>query len=138
MSNPKTILISQIQQLSGVEGVELIMVEPCEDNYILCHVYFDPESVVDRLTHEEVQRRNYNANVRRGKITSKTTKLQFAYKAMEEIRELIKAIKLKDEENEKEERADVVHVMEAMAYHFAHDLQLSKELKMYVNETRTD
>ena len=136
--NKKSILINQIQQLSGVEGVELIMVEPCEDNYMLCHIYFDPVSVCNRLTPEEVQRRNYNANVRRGKITDKTTKLEFVEKAEEELHELKMAIINNDEENEKEERADVVHVMEAMAYHQAHDLQLSKELKMIYNEIRND
>ena len=43
-----------------------------------------------------------------------------------------------DEENEKEERADVVNVMEAMAYHYSHDLQAEKEKKLYINEKRKD
>ena len=88
MSSKKSILIKQIQQLQGVEGVELIMVEPCEDNYMLCHIYFDPETVVDRLTPEEVALRNYNATVKRGLINDKTTKQDFIDKMKEEISEL--------------------------------------------------
>jgi len=40
---------------------------------MVVEIYFDPVSVCNRLTPEEVQRRNYNANVRRGKITDQTT-----------------------------------------------------------------
>lgn len=136
--NKKSILKKQIQQLIGVESVELVCVEPETQDHAVFHVYFDPESAVDRLTPEEVQRRNYNANVRRGKITDQTTKLEFIDKAEEELHELKMAVINNDEENEKEERADVVHVIEAMAYHLSHDLQLSKELKMYKNELRKD
>ena len=138
MSNSKSILIKQIQQLAGVENVSHLLISPESDDFMVIEIYFDPESVVDRLTPEEVQRRNYLANVRRGKITDHTTKLEFVEKCEEELHELKMAIISKDEENEKEERADVVHVMEAMAFHNAHDLQLSKELKMYKNELRTD
>jgi len=136
--NHKSTLIKSIQNIAGIEGVSLLAISPESDNFMVVEIYFDPVSVCNRLTPEEVQRRNYNANVRRGKITDQTTKLEFVEKAEEELHELKMAIINNDEENEKEERADVVHVMEAMAYHLAHDLQLSKELKMFKNEVRKD
>lgn len=138
MSSKQSILIKQIQQLQGVENALMLAISDESDNFMVVEIYYDPETVEDRLTAEEVQRRNYNAQLRRKKITDQTTKLEFVEKCEEELHELKMAIINNDEENEKEERADVVHVMEAMAYHFAHDLHKSKELKMYVNEKRTD
>ena len=138
MTSKKKIIANAIQNMVGVESVELIAVSPETPDHIFCHIYIDPESIVKRLTPEEVQMRNYNAQIRRGKITDQTTKLDFVEKCFEELHELKMAIINNDEENEKEEMTDVVHVIEAMAYHFVHDLQLSKELKMYKNETRND
>lgn len=138
MSSNQSILIKQIQQLHGVENALMLAISEEPDSFMVVEIYFDPETVEDRLTQEEVQRRNYEANVRRGKITDSTTKLDFAYKALEEINELIESINNGDEENEKTERADVVHVIEAMSYHDAFDLQKEKELKMRYNETRLD
>ena len=138
MSSKKSILIKQIQQLQGIEGVELIMVEPCEDNYMLCHIYFDPESVVDRLTPEDVALRNYNATVKRGLINSETTKQDFIDKMKEEISELELALLNNDKFNENEELSDISHVCDAYALNYGIDLQKEKELKMYVNETRLD
>jgi hypothetical protein len=132
----KSILIEQIQLIPGVTMVEPYHISPEKENELLCIVTFEPELISDRLSPEEVQRRNYNANVRRGKITNQTTKLEFVEKCEEELNGLKTAIINNDEENEKEERADVVHVMEAMSYHYAHDLQLSKEKKMIYNELR--
>lgn len=138
MNNPKSILLNQIKQLSGVENVSHLLISPESDDFMVVEIHLDTETVVDKLTPEEVQRRNYNANVRRGKITDKTTKLDFAYKALEEINELIESINNGDEENEKTERADIVHVIEAMSYHDGFDLQAEKERKMKINEQRTD
>ena len=138
MSSKKSILIKQIQQLQGIEGVELIMVEPCEDNYMRCHIYFDPESVVDRLTPEDVALRNYNATVKRGLINSETTKQDFIDKMKEEISELELALLNNDKFNENEELADIRLVCDAMAIHYGIDLQKEKELKMLINEKRKD
>jgi len=141
--NKKSILISQIQQLSGVEGVELIMVEPCEDNYALVHIYFDPKSIVNRLTPEEVSQRNYAATEKRGLINNTTTFVDFRHKLLEEVHELTvswNSNKFIDcgGEFDPSELADVSLVCDAMAIHYGIDLQAEKEKKMRYNEKRLD
>lgn len=130
----KSILVRQIQQLAGVEGVELIMVEPCEPDYMLVHINFDPDSVVDRLTPEEVAQRNYAATERRGLITMDTEIFEFSDKIHEEATELFKSIHSLG--FDPSELADVSLVCDAMALHYAIDLQSEKERKMLINETR--
>lgn len=134
--NKKSILINQIQQLYGVEGIELIVVEPSEDNYMLCHIYFDPELVEERLTVDEVASRNYAATEKRGLINSKTTIYDFNKKLVEEITELIDSSV--NFEFDHSELADISLVCDAMAIHYGIDLPKEKELKMKINETRQD
>jgi len=143
MSSKKSILIKQIQQLQGVEGVELIMVEPCEDNYMLCHIYFDPETVVDRLTPEEVALRNYNSTVKRGLINDDTDFMDFRMKLSEEVSELRQSWNNHKFINmtgmfDHSELADISLVCDAIALHYGIDLQTEKEKKMKVNELRND
>ena len=160
--NKKSILKNQIEQLAGVESVELVCVEPETLDHAVFHVYFDPESVVDRLTPEEVALRNYNATVKRGLINDKTTIMDFIKKIKEEQKELkrsysifkLKALTLKykilflfkrlfkskktELPFDSSELADISLVCDAMAIHYGIDLMAEKQAKMYINETRKD
>lgn len=52
--SPKAIIKHQIEHLPGIESVELICVSPETPDHALFHVYFDPVSICNRLTPEEV------------------------------------------------------------------------------------
>lgn len=138
----KSILISQIQRIAGIEGVEGIVAEPALDNYMLIHVYFDPNEVFERLLPEEIIARNYKAQLRRGTIKDGqgcgecTTALEFVEKLYEEVHELKMAVINKDEKNIQEELADVRLTAGSMGYHFCYDLQLEEEAKCLYNEIR--
>jgi len=139
MSNPKSILINQIQQISGVENVSHLLISPESNDFMVVEIYFDPESVVDRLTPEEVQRRNYNATYKRGLINKRTTFLDFTCKISEELDELENSTDDYDHSIfDHSELADISLVCDAMALHYGIDLQAEKEAKMRYNETRTD
>lgn len=138
MNNTKTTLIKQIQQLSGVENVSHLLISPESDDFMVVEIYLDPELVVDRLTPEEVQLRNYNATIKRGLINDSTTKQDFIDKLKEEVAELELALLNEDHFNEYEELADISLVCDAYAYHYGIDLQSEKEKKMKINENRID
>jgi len=138
MSNPKSILLKQIQQIQGIEGCEIVIVEPYLDDYMLCHVYFDPKTVVDRLTPDEVALRNYNATVKRNLINDKTTIEDFVCKLHEESEELWESSNSGKCTIDPSELADISIVCDSMAIHYGIDLQAEKEAKMYKNETRLD
>lgn len=137
MSNPKSILIDQIQQLAGVENAINSVICPESKTFMVVEIDFDPESVVDRLTPEEVQRRNYNATVKRGLINDKTTFYNFRDKIFEELQELDYEYRTKNT-IDASELADIVITCESMALHYGIDLQAEKEKKMLINELRTD
>jgi len=132
----KSILKKQFEQLYGVESIEIIPVHPNRRNYMLCHVYFDPESVVDRLSPEEVALRNYEATNKRGLINDDTTIYDFITKIDEECSELYESIE--NNTIDPSELADISIVCDSMAIHYGIDLQAEKEAKMYKNETRLD
>lgn len=132
----KSTLIKQIQQLAGVENVSHLLISPESNDFMVVEIYFDPESVVDRLTPEEVAIRNYNATVKRDLINDKTDFFDFTNKLDEEVNEL-KLSHLCDT-FDPSELADISHVCDSMAQHYAIDLQKEKELKMLYNELRND
>ena len=139
----KSILINQIHQLLGVEGVSHICVSPEEPDLMLVEIHIDPESVVEKIAPEEVALRNYNAALRRGQINDQTTFIDFSNKLSEEVEEL------SDSWNSNKfidcnggfyasELADISHVCDSIAIHYGIDLQAEKEAKMLKNEIRTD
>lgn len=134
--NKKLILKKQIEQLAGIEAVELVCVEPETPDHAVFHVYFDPELVVDRLTPEEVSLRNYQATEKRGLINEKTTLWDFIDKIEEEKNELFHTCN--NGEFDASELADISLVCDAMALHYGIDLQAEKEAKMKYNEKRKD
>lgn len=138
MTSKKKIIANAIRNIVGVESVELIAVSPETPEHIFCHIYIDTKSVVERLTPEEVQRRNYNATVKRGLITSETQIPDFIRKINEEERELIESWNTKESTFDASELADIVITCESMALHYGIDLQAEKEAKMKINETRND
>lgn len=81
----------------------------------------------------EIQKRNYEATVKRGLITSKTSFYGFVEKIDEELEELSQ---FTSEENKREELADIVIVCLNMAKHFDIDLIHEMELKTLKNESR--
>ena len=142
---PKAIIKKQIEQLPGIESVELVCVEPETSDHVTIHVYFDPVSIVDRLTPEEVaqrnykatERRNYKATERRRQINEKTTIQYFIDKIFEEANELdVSHFESKLTTFDPSVLADISHVCDAMAIHYAIDLQAEKEKKMLINELR--
>lgn len=143
MSNPKTTLIKQIQQLAGVENVSHLLISPESDDFMVVEICFSPESVVDRLTPEEVAIRNYEATIKRGKINDYTKFGEFTDKIKEEIEELIESydpptiaeVGIKFDASE---LADIVITCESLALHYGIDLQAEKEKKMFINEQRKD
>ena len=132
----KAILKKQIEQLPGIESVELVCVDPETSDHMTIHVYFDPELIVDRLTPEEVAQRNYKATERRGLINELTIKHDFIDKLKEEVDELELAFLNRDKSSENEELADISHVCDAYAQHYCIDLQAEKERIMLINELR--
>lgn len=145
MNNPKTTLIKQIQQLAGVENVSHLLISPESNDFMVVEIYLDPESVVDRLTPEEIVLRNYEATEKRGLINNKTNFFDFTNKLDEEVNELKLSYKLlwpkPFEEHcrfDASELADISLVCDAMALHYGIDLQAEKEAKMRINETRND
>jgi len=135
--NQKAIIKKQIEQLPGIESVELVCVEPETSDHVTIHVYFDPVSIVDRLTPEEVAQRNYKATERRRQINEKTTIQYFIDKIFEEANELdVSHFESKLTTFDPSVLADISHVCDAMAIHYAIDLQAEKEKKMLINELR--
>lgn len=130
----KSKLIKVIQDLAGVTSVEPFHISPDEPNQLFCIVTFDEKEL--RLSQEEVQQRNYNATVRRGLITDKTTIEDFICKLREEVEELWYSSNSGKCSIDPSELADISHVCDAIALHYAIDLQKEKELKMLVNEKR--
>ena len=126
--NTKAIIKKQIEQLPGIESVELGCVEPETPDHTLFHVYFDPESIMDRLTPEEVQMRNYKATERRGLINKDTTTVDFIDKITEETNEMYQSWANYQFDHlsgmfDPSELADIVIVCESMALHYSIDLQ---------------
>ena len=132
----KSKLIKTIQDLSGIVSVEPFHTSPDEPDELCCIITFEAENL--RLSPDEVAIRNYNAQLRRKTITDKTVKLDFIYKAIEELKELETAIINDDEENEKEELSDCSLIWDSYALNYGIDLQKEKELKMIYNELRND
>jgi hypothetical protein len=80
----------------------------------------------------ELKNRNYQATVKRGLITSKTSKYDFIAKQLEEIHEWIEHPK------DPSECADVILVMLAYCKHYKINIQLALEQKTIYNENRKD
>lgn len=141
--NKKSILINQIHQLSGVEGVSHLCIHPESNDFMVVEIYFDPETVVERLTPEEVALRNYNAAIRRGQINDETSFIDFRDKLREEVGELSDSWMSNKYLNrpgqfDASELADISHVCDSIALHYGIDLQAEKERKMLINELRND
>ena len=86
---------------------------------------------------DDVVNRNYFANIRRLKISNKTTVRDFLSKINEEVGELIESWDGCDS-FDKVELADVTLVCFSMAKHFDINLVDEMEKKMKVNEKRND
>jgi len=138
MSDKKSILINQIQQLLGVEGVSHICISPEEPDLMLVEIHIDPESVAERLISEEIALRNYNSALKRGQISDETQFIDFIIKINEEMFELKDSFNNDEETFDPSELADISLVCDAMALHYAIDLQAEKEAKMLINEQITD
>lgn len=131
----KSKLIKQIQQIKGVTSIIPYHVEPEESNELFCIVTFEPDELSNQISYEEIQLRNYNATVKRGLINDETTVYNFNHKLLEEVTELIQTCKY-DNSFDASELADISLVCDAMALHYAIDLQAEKQKKMIFNETR--
>lgn len=138
MSDKKSILTNQIYQLLGVEGVSHICVSPEEPDLMLVEIHLDPESVVERLTPEEVILRNYNALVGNGKIDNETTKKDFIDYIKSALHILDMARMYPDKFNEGEELAKISLWLDSYALHYGIDIEAQKEAIMLKNEIRTD
>lgn len=134
----KSILINQIHQLIGVEGVTHICVSTEEPDLMLVEIHIDPESVVERLTPEEVILRNYNAAIKSGEIDNETTRYDFVDKIKEAASLLDVAVYNPDKFNEGDELAKISLWLDSYALHYGIDLQAEKEAKMLYNEQRKD
>jgi hypothetical protein len=130
----KSILIKSIQQIAGVEGVSHLCISPESENFMVVEIHFDPETVVERLTPEEVALRNYNSAIRRKQINDKTNLMSFIDKIKEETWELLCSIDTKNNTFDASELADISHVCDSIALHYGIDLQAEKEAKMLYNE----
>ena len=130
----KSILINQIHQLIGVEGVSYICVSPEEPDLMLVEIYFDPESVIERLTPEEVILRNYNAEIKHGYINDETTKYDFIDNIKESVSLLDVATMNPDKFNDGEILAKISLWLDSYALHYGIDLQAEKEAVMLKNE----
>ena len=85
---------------------------------------------------DDVVDRNYFANIRRGKISDKTTVRDFLAKIYEEVDELIESYGC--DSFDTVELADVTLVCFSMAKHFDINLIDEMQKKMKVNEKRND
>ena len=85
------------------------------------------------MTIREITKLNYNATVKRGCITEKTTQVDFLEKIEEEVSELSWL-----DPNDWSELADIVLVCFAMAQHFDIDLLKEMEEKAIYNSKRKD
>jgi len=52
--NHKSTLIKSIQNIAGIEGVNFLAISPESPDFMVVEIYFDPVSVCNRLTPEEV------------------------------------------------------------------------------------
>ena len=86
---------------------------------------------------DDVVNRNYFANIKRLKISDKTTVRDFLGKIHEEVGELIESFD-GDDIFDKVELADVTLVCFSMAKHFGINLVDEMAKKMKVNEKRND
>jgi len=141
--NHKSTLIKSIQNIAGIEGVSILAISPESNDFMVVEIYFDPVSVCNRLTPEEVAHRNYNSAVRRGKINDRTSIDHFVSKLKEEVNEFEESIDYpKIGESgilfDNSELADISIVCDSIAIHYAIDLQAEKEAKMLFNEKRND
>jgi hypothetical protein len=50
----KSTLIQSIQNIAGIEGVSLLAISPESPDFMVVEIYFDPDTVCNRLTPEEV------------------------------------------------------------------------------------
>ena len=121
--NKKSILIQSIQKIAGVEGVSLLAISPESPDFMVVEIYFDPETVVDRLTPEEVALRNYNAQI----ISNNTCVLEFTDQIQEGVKQLLDSYMADTFDISK--LADISLVCDAMAIHYGIDLQAEKEKK---------
>lgn len=88
---------------------------------------------------KEIQKRNYQATVKRGLINETTTKKDFIYKIFEELCELnISAKEMVLEQFDEIELADIIIVCLCMAKHFNVDIEKVMEKKTLYNEKRKD
>lgn len=95
---------------------------------------------------KEIQERNYQATVKRGLISNKTTIEQFLDKIFEELEELDCSLwdytKRKRKKsfckNSKLEMADIILTVLAMAKHYDIDIQKALEEKTIINENRAN
>jgi len=136
--NHKSTLIKSIQNIAGIEGVSLLAISPESNDFMVVEIFFDPVSVCNRLTPEEVALRNYNATVKRDLINDKTNIFDFIKKIAEEAIELSDSTKVGTSIFDASELADISIVCDSIAIHYGIDLQAEKEAKMLFNETRKD
>ena len=87
----------------------------------------------------EIIKRNYEATVRRGQISNKTTVSEFIKKTDEEVQEL------KDSRKgstiypfDPKEAVDIILVQTAMLHHYGFDTEKIMTEKMLFNEQRED
>jgi NTP pyrophosphatase (non-canonical NTP hydrolase) len=92
------------------------------------------------MTLKEIQQRNYQATVCRGKITPATTDSQFIAKIKEETSELELEIDLPfiHEVSIGFEMADIIITVLSYAKHKGIDIQTALEQKTIYNENRND
>lgn len=83
----------------------------------------------------EIQNRNYQATVKRGLITPKTTQSEFIAKLFEEARELDNSRRFFGE-FDRCELADVMIVCLSIAKHYDIDIMKALEDKTIINEKR--
>lgn len=84
----------------------------------------------------EIQNRNYQATVKRGLITPKTTESEFTAKLFEEVRELSNSRKF-FVGFDPHELADIIIVCLNIAKHYDINIELALIEKTVINENRT-
>jgi len=130
--NPKSTLIKSIQNIAGIEGVSLLAISPESPDFMVVEIYFDPETVTDRLTPDEVALKNYNAQI----INNTTCVLEFTDQIQESTKQLLDSYYADTFDASK--LADISLWCDNMSIHYAIDLQAEKEAKMLVNESKKD
>ncbi|HWR94118.1 MAG TPA: hypothetical protein VN192_02840 [Flavobacterium sp.] len=93
------------------------------------------------MTLLQIQNRNYQATVRRGKITPATTEQDFINKIKEETAELEDEVWWPFNDNptyQEAELADIIIVCLNYAKHFNIDIKTALEQKTIYNENRND